>query len=75
MSLLNRLDKIEIYHNKKDIKVHTIYVEKFRGETKEQAVKRYEAANNIDSKTSNDVYVYILIASDEQIRSQRTECI
>lgn len=68
MSMLQRLNKIEHYHHNKNINVHVIYIEKFRGETKEQAVKRYEAANNIDSETSKDAYVFILIPSDEQIR-------
>lgn len=72
MSISQRLNKIEHYHNKKDVKVHVIEVEKFRGETKEQAVKRYEATNNIDSKTSNDMYLFIVIPSDEQIRSERS---
>lgn len=70
MSISQRLIKIENYHNNKNINVHIIYIEKFRGETKEDAVKRYEDANNIDSETSKKDYVYIFIPSDEQIRER-----
>lgn len=65
-----RLRKIETYLKSKTIPdIHVVYVHKYKGETKDQAVKRYETENKIDSKTKN--YVYILISSDEQIRNHK----
>lgn len=67
--MISRLKKIEKYLNSKEAPdVHVIYVEKFRGETKEQAVNRYERENKIDSNLKH--YVYILIPSDDEIRNR-----
>lgn len=68
--MISRLKKIEKYLNSKEAPdIHVIKIHKYKGETKDQAVKRYETENKIDSKTKN--YVYILISSDEQIRNHK----
>lgn len=64
-----RLRKIETYLKSKTVPdIHVVYVHKYKGETKEQAVNRYERENKIDSNIEN--YVYILIPSDEEIRNR-----
>ncbi|HRQ55041.1 MAG TPA: hypothetical protein PL018_12340 [Ignavibacteriaceae bacterium] len=68
MSITQRLNKIEYHHNIKGINVHVIYINKIKNETKEQAVLKYEAQHNINSETSKDAYVFILIPSNEEIR-------
>jgi hypothetical protein len=65
--MIKRLEKLESDLLKKHFPdVHVIYVEKFRGETKEQAIIRYENENKVNSKH----YVFILVKSDEQIRNE-----
>ncbi len=70
MSIKQRLNKVEYYHNIKNVNVHVIFIEKFRNESKDQAVLRYEAQHNINSETSKEGYVFILLPSDEQIRNE-----
>ncbi len=66
MGLKERLNKIQSYQKKKNAPiVHTVYLEKLKGETKEQTISRYEAQQNINCETSEDTYVFIISNPDE----------
>lgn len=63
---LKRIEKSLLSKTSPDVEI--IYIEKFRGETKEEAVNRCETEKKIDSKSKH--FVFILIPSDEQIRNR-----
>jgi len=70
MNIIERIKKIENkFLSKNPPDIHVVTIEKFKGESKEKAVNRYEKENNIKESTL-DNYIYILIPSDEQIREQ-----
>ena len=69
MSLTKRLNNVEDkMKSKYPPEIYTIKVERYRGETKEQAVKRYEEKYNISPGQYE--YIFVYIPSDDQIREE-----
>ena len=71
MNLMDRLRKVAGKLSPPESpEIHIIDYNRYKNETKEQAVKRYEIENGI-KVSSNDVPIFIAVISKEQIRADR----
>jgi len=71
MNLKDRLKKVACKLSPPESPViHIIIYNRYKNETKEQAVKRYENENGI-TISSNDNPIFIAVSSKEQIRADR----